>query len=356
MYTARWLRGVARLVADESSKPSQPPLIRNKENQLYILGANLRISLKGYMPLTQAGEEGGPYKVSGRCPLLFSKDPLGHDATQCGFDGKQADALDWLDRLARAQGDNMNVENTTEIAIEQAAEAGSGTQAGKPSALATLVHDQVEIMLAAWGTRFDLSELRDLPDKIGPPKGKVTPADLSLALDKGIAMLHDMKECPNDASSVVTRPNAPAPTDTDDLCTYKNVLETKLINYKKIQEHIPVQDKYPLGDQARDAAIRGLLRTVADEEENAGYTVVINQITRQKILVIGVVGRETMKAVSQTNLRLCGISPPAVPTGLPDFADCHELSNSRTAADRVTGNVEVGDPVLVQRRWFAQHG
>lgn len=346
MYTARWLRGAARLIADASSQPNGSPLISNADKQLYILGANLRLSIKNDMALIQAGGDGGTYKVSKRCPLLFSKSPFGADTPQCGLDGKQSAAFDWLDRLdrlGRLEGNSNDADYRTVTAIQQLAAASVGTAPGKPSALATLVRDEVEIMLAAWGKRADLSALSGLPALIESGKNKVTLDTLSEALDNGKSALKKMEGCPATYPSGLL--STQAPTDYEDLCRYKDDLEKVLDNFKTSMGREPDRNaNFMVSDDARKAAIRGLLRTIAIEQKDVGYTIV-NPDTNRKILVIGVVGQETMKAVSATNLHLCG-AVQADSTWPADFADCHEARKGEAPRNRITASVEVVDPVL----------
>ncbi|MGA3262562.1 MAG: hypothetical protein ABSC47_00795, partial [Terracidiphilus sp.] len=349
MYTARWLRGAARLIASESSKPKELSLINNDDRQLYILGANLRLSIKNGLALKQAGGQGGTYKVGNRCPLLFSKSPLGPGAPRCGSDGKQSAAFEWLDRLdrlGRLQGDSNDVDYRTVTAIQQLAAASVGTAAGKPSVLATLVRDEVEIMLAAWGGRADLSALSDLPDKIESGKNNVTLDTLSEAIDKGKSALEKMPGCLAALSSGLLSPHESTPSDYEDLCRYKDDLEKVLGNFKTSVGRMPDRNaNFLVSDDARKAAIRGLLRTIAGEQKDVGYTIV-NPATDRKILVIGVVGQDTMKAVSETNLHLCG-AVQADNAWPADFADCHEERRDEAPRDRITASVEVVDPVLV---------
>ena len=74
---------------------------------------------------------------------------------------------------------------------------------------------------------------------------------------------------------------------------------------------------------------------------------VVNKVNNQKILVIGVVGRDMLKSVSKTNLSLCGTLPITASTGVRDFADCQYPSMQRAAGDKITGDVSAGEPVLV---------
>ena len=94
---------------------------------------------------------------------------------------------------------------------------------------------------------------------------------------------------------------------------------------------------FVLTADARVAAENGLLRTLATEEKDIGYTVA-QLADGSSILIIGVTGQSTMKAVSQTNVRLC---PGSGADPVNAFGAC---------GDRVTsgdGNAVADDPVPI---------
>src|ERR1035441_3436794 len=114
MYTAQWLRVSALLLSDAGRDPNQTGEIGNFDHKTYLLGANLRITLK-------AG--GGT-----RCPLLFSQNPLDRNTFRCMGDASapEPEPLDWLgrlDRLARNGGSNPTVSALQMLASESAAQA-----------------------------------------------------------------------------------------------------------------------------------------------------------------------------------------------------------------------------------------
>ena len=115
------------------------------------------------------------------------------------------------------------------------------------------------------------------------------------------------------------------PADRADFNTYRASLVTVLSNLRKLADpSLPpnpakelllktlgdcakggsIGPCFVLAADARLAAENGLLRTIAMEEKDVGYTVA-QPADGSNVLIIGVTGQSTMKAVSQTNIRLC---------------------------------------------------
>ncbi|MEI9969886.1 MAG: hypothetical protein WDM87_15150, partial [Terracidiphilus sp.] len=125
---------------------------------------------------------------------------------------------------------------------------------------------------------------------------------------------------------LVNTPDHPAdPADRSDFNIYRASLVTILSNLSKLADpslpanpskqllqqtlgdcaqHGSIGPCFVLSTDARVAAENGLLRTIATEEKNIGYTVA-QLADGSSVLVIGVTGQSTMRAVSQTNIRLC---------------------------------------------------
>lgn len=295
MYTAQWLRVSALLLSDAGQDPIHKEAIGNFDHKTYLLGANLRITLKG---------GGGT-----RCPLLFSQNPLDRNTFRCVGDASapEPEPLDWLsrlDRLARNGGSNPTVAALQMLASESAAQAQ-----GRPIQLSELVRDEISILQSAWGLRFHVPSLSSDEKSKQAPAGSqlLTPAQVSDLADK----LKAMSDCP-------------APTNTGDqaeMCAYVSRLKDILISMKTIlappgnnpgagaaQQAAAgrkgVGASATLTDTERDDAIDGLLRTVAIEEKDIGYTVA-ETADGSSVLIVGLTGQSTMNAVSQTNIRLC---------------------------------------------------
>jgi hypothetical protein len=215
--------------------------------------------------------------------------------------------LDWLgrlDRLARNGGSNPTVSALQMLASESAAQAQS-----RPIELSELVRDEISILQSAWGQRFHIPALSSGEKSKQAPAGSqpLTPGQVSDLADK----LNAMSDCP-------------APTNTGDqaeMCAYVSRLKDILNSMKTIlapsgnnpgagaaqqtaAARKGVGASVTLTDTERDAAIDGLLRTVATEEKDIGYTVA-QTADGSNVLIVGLTGQSTMNAVSQTNIRLC---------------------------------------------------
>ena len=295
MYTAQWLRVSALLLSDAGRDPNQTGEIGNFDHKTYLLGANLRINLKG---------GGGT-----RCPLLFSQNPLDRNTFRCVGDANapEPEPLDWLgrlERLARNGGNNPTVSALQTLASESAAQAQ-----GRPIELSELVRDEISILQSAWGQRFHVPSLSSDEKSKQAQAGSqlLTPVQVSDLADK----LKAMSDCP-------------APVNTGDqaeMCAYVSRL-IDILNSMKTVLAPPgnnldagatqqtgagrkgVGASLILTDTERDAAIHGLLRTVAIEEKDIGYTVA-QTADGSSVLIVGLTGQNTMNAVSQTNIRLC---------------------------------------------------
>ena len=237
-------------------------------------------------------------------------------------DGTEPEPLDWLDRLDRLSRDPGS--NPTVTALQQLASESAAQAAGRQSALDELAHDEVSILESAWGMRLrlparlendssgkDVCGRHEIPEHAG--KGQFNQADLTkLAATLDQLDLVDSPKCPLD------------PVDRKDFIAYRDTLKVILGNLSKLAN--PSNPSNPskaflqnllgdcardsigpcfvLTDPAREAAERGLLRTIATEEQDVGYTVA-HTTNGSKVLIIGVTGQSTMTAVSQTNLRMC---------------------------------------------------
>jgi hypothetical protein len=361
MYTARWLRASALLLEDAARDHEQLELIQNRDHRLDMLGANLRIVKQ---KKNADGSEGGAGEQDGSggetpCPLLFAADPLAAGTVRCVGDGSVPEPLDWLgrlDRLSRQGGTTSTLAALQALATESAVKAN-----GRQTELDTLVTDEISILVSAWGRRFPVPAL---PAGAGSRTADSAEKELDAAEVRNLAgALEAMPACA-DAS-------APG-DDRRDMCAYAarlaHILRCRNAFVEQAQGAAPA-DTCPaegaageggsatangqrrvtgadltLTEKERDAARRGLLRTVALEEKNVGYTVATTANGR-KVLVIGVAGEDTMKAVSQTNLKLCPARPGAG-TGDLVFGRCSKKEQPGARGSQGY-TVLVTDPVEV---------
>jgi len=314
MYTARWLRTATVRLARASQAEGGSSLINNDDHQLYLLAANLRIQFKGDLRLQHQEGSDPAYSLNGRCPLLFSDDPFSPDSPMCADSGL-SQPIDWLDRLDRLSASNG--ENLTTEGLRQLATNAAMTAAGRDSVLKLLVSDQLSILKSAWGGRWpQVSALfgKSVSGERKRGAHKAAPGETDdSAPGKGIDLsptgvtdllsgLQNWPECQAGASFA----NAAEQADAGDMCTYRTGLEQIL---KEFSAELTASDAgktvpackaedgsssvgacFLLAQHARQAATNGLLRTIAKEQKNVGYTVA-TKADGQKMLVIGVVGK-----------------------------------------------------------------
>jgi hypothetical protein len=300
IYSSYWLRDMALVMR----KAAGEPLIANNDHRLDMLAANLRLA------------PGGTTN-KGQCSLLFAEDPFGTGATRCTSKGNVPETFDWVERLDKA------LRNETRSAIEGAMSAeglakelpqDAKRDRGRFRALIddelrsetqsaeeirkTVATNQLAILKAAWGkscalaSDFDKNALTD-PD--GLPQhllcaNQVAPDDLQ-------SFWKDLRAGLRSTFSK-------QPTEAHDLL---------------------------ISSESMKAAQRQLLYLVADELEDKGYTVV-GRDSNQKILVVGVVGKNTMSATSRQNLTICLKGTTPVPCEGGETSD-------------QTANVKVADPI-----------
>jgi hypothetical protein len=327
MYTARWLRTATVRLARASQAPGGSSLINNDDHQLYLLAANLRIQFKGDLRLQHNGGSNPAYSLNGRCPLLFSDDPFSPDSPMCADSGlsQPNDWLDRLDSLSASNGQNLTSEAMRELASDAAIKA-----AGRDTMLKLLVSDEIAIMQSAWGSWPEVAALTAKPGsgegasgagkRTSKTEDESSPGKQPNLSAQGVSdLISRLKNWPECQAGARFADDAET-KNVGDLCTYRTSLQQILQNFSdqlsasqqnKTIASCPVTNGTPslgacflLSDQARQAATNGLLRTIAKEQKNVGYTVA-TKADGQKILVIGVVGQNTMKEVSETNLRMC---------------------------------------------------
>jgi len=310
MYTAQWLRTAALLLSDADHDSQQSADIANHDHATNLLGANLLITMKGQ-----------------RCPLLFSQNPLDRGAFRCigSGDQLQPESLDWLTRLDRLSRQSAGGSgNPTVQAIQQLASDSTSKAAGRQSVLDELARDELKILQSAWGSR-----LRSLVpaenDASGKYKGGAQgvfqlPASGLLnqaALQEILTVLGKL--------DLAATPEYPLNSaDRADFNAYRASLTTVLGNLIKLADpslppnpprdalqkilgdcaQVSIGTCFVLSADARVAAENGLLRAIAIEEKDTGYTVA-QLADGSNVLIVGVTGQNTMKAVSQTNIRLC---------------------------------------------------
>jgi hypothetical protein len=310
MYTAQWLRVAGLLLSEADHDSQQSADIANHDHATDLLGANLLITMKGQ-----------------RCPLLFSQNPLDRDAFRCIGNGDQLEpeSLDWLTRLDRLSRQSAGGSgNPTVQAIQQLATDSANKAAGRQSVLDELARDELKILQSAWGSR-----LRSLVPAENDAAGKYKsgPQGVFQFPASGLLNQATLQEILSTLGKLdlAATPEYPVNSaDRADFNAYRASLTTVLGNLIKLSDpslppnpardvlqkllgdcaQVSIGTCFVLSADARVAAENGLLRNIAIQEKDTGYTVA-QLADGSSVLVIGVTGQNTMKAVSQTNIRLC---------------------------------------------------
>ncbi len=309
MYTAQWLRVAALLLSDADHDSQQSADIANHDHATNLLGANLFITMKGQ-----------------RCPLLFSQNPLDKDAFRCigSGDQLQPESLDWLTRLDRLSRQSGGSGNPTVQAIQQLATDSANKAAGRQSVLDELARDELKILQSAWGSR-----LRSLVPAENDASGKYKSGAQGVFQLRASGLLNQaaLQEILSTLGKLdlAATPEYPLNSaDRADFNAYRASLTTVLGNLIKLSDpslppnpardvlqkilgdcaQVSIGTCFVLSADARVAAENGLLRNIAIQEKDTGYTVA-QLADGSSVLIIGVTGQNTMKAVSQTNIRLC---------------------------------------------------
>ena len=263
MYSAGWLREMALRLKGElqdANKDHKKPL---------LLAANLRVKF-------------GP--KDSRCPLLFGPSGGENASANCTQDGGVATttALDWLRRLDLVINDK-----------EHATYIRSRTAGDRPSAIdfrmrMQLFFNEGEILgEMRQGLRDgEAKSLKDLIDRIGSFMTELekTRSTLQFSEKAGKALDELVSSCSEN--------DGPA----GDVCTYAKELQRKKNDLKCGGACASVL----IEGKPAEAGRQALLRSIAAEQENVGYTLVKHDST----LVIGVVGEGNMQGVSSSNRSL----------------------------------------------------
>jgi hypothetical protein len=393
IYSSTWLRRIAVLLRDSNKLPpvQDPPragpprrlLSASADGRLHMLGANLRLSFVAEGPDLPPDTQAGLRKQAKQfCPLLFHDDLLSATAPACASSGVTT-ATDWIGRLTYLLRLPSAPPTPAEAGILRNASADAtfrlqllvnqakmiGTVLEDPKIEAGMENDIKAKMPTNSVTSFEavFKELRDAVSCLGDDKNfKVDPA-------KGISgqtvRYAPVLKCKPEAGKVTAAPDVLNtsvdkishlhPCSTVDLCT---VMASFVECLKRLEPspQPPLLNAFPVRQsdedflislEARHAEARLLLRTIADEQEDVGYTIALDPTTKVRTLIVGVVGKETMSAVSPTNLKVCTKRVEGNATLMnADFSPCVSDDPQQKSLEhspgygRLVGSVVVGDP------------
>jgi hypothetical protein len=385
LYSARWLRRMAHLfhgASDIVTKPNpfsgegQEPVfntstvkIPSPGNKLLMLAANLRLNFKlegkeKDTVIPPGMETPKPSKsVKGKtapgltsytiCPLLFSWDPLGADLETCISGGDRGDTVttetDWLRRLDLTVDPIPGCRQSTSDQDECVPVAASiNAQARKDVKFRRqLLENEAKIILATLDEEKKWGDLKHALGVLGQDKAFE-------ALNSESAPLKLSKNGQESSASLRAIASQEAPPDL------RGILEalcSELDQLSSASRQSNVDFLFP--PDARRVAIHLLLTKIATKQKDIGYTIVGGSGPMAGTLVIGVIGQETMKAVSLVNLKLCTRWKADLTVDLP-CEDGRDDKGSDSAKGKFVGTVAVGDPLsavtTVLRAAWAKEG
>lgn len=369
IYSAVWLRRIALslqaasgLVKDDQTFPEEEDrvehhftagrkLINNDDHELLMLAANLRWNftprgnIQGSANLLWFPKQKFSEKVQRICPLMFTWNLPQQNSETCIPGGDKGNTvtteLGWLRRIdvtiaanphckltpddpercyPLARSMNMRARSDTAFRRQLLENAALIAAATLSDEIGRELNSELEKALKA------LSEDAAFENLTGKNP------QLKLKIEKLNALDGLIKKIPG--SSPIA----------EDLNLVLTALHDNLKNASK-------NDGNALFSvNARKAAIRLLLRKIAMEQKDVGYTIVEHG-PMAKTLIIGVIGQETMKEVSPGNLRVC----TRYKGGQAIDGACGVESDPR-----LEGTVVVGDPLLavttvLRAAWFRWH-
>jgi hypothetical protein len=382
LYSATWLRGIA-LGLRWASNPKNGASINNGDHKLLMLAANLRVTGSGAKSngakeadVDSAGKTGDSAKAAKQksaksdsgsgCPLLFG--PKSMDAsdleskTTCTTGAVPVTtAMDWLSRIdatldSKTGAEGQIIEETKRNANFDAVHAATTLQLRR-----TLMENQASMMLSmADGIPSEVVEQgAAAPDSdIGPGLKKIRSALKALSKDTSYLLNENDR-------TLDLNPQTPAATATDKSpisgYTARTLLVEGLGDVEKLKtprgkaaedllkfgtaikerfQSILTYDPLLIDQPSRRAGRRLLLRAIAKEQKDAGYTIFHNGVSgdvtsdNHGTLIIGIMGPDTMTAVSPTNLE---VGPPM------NFQEAKNLSGGKK--DSMKGTVQAFDPL-----------
>jgi hypothetical protein len=307
LYSADWLQEIARQLqervtsADGSKANHEIP----DTEKLHLLASNLR---------AEADKDSTKGKDKG-CPLLFAprpKDDAPAAETTCVSSGGEnvPEAQDWVERLdltLQPKPDETDEERASAKARYEAGEetntlAGEINKRARESPLVRrqLMINQVEQM-AAMNPNAGSQESTK----------KLAKEDSYVISENAVSLKDDAayKNLTNDFESRCKPPRAGR--KEKDLCEFERGLIRIFDQLKPPAKGTPEisQSKlnFLLTPKERTAGLLSLLRVIAEEEKDVGFTFSDRRAKdgkTQRTLLVALVGVGTMKAVSPTNLKI----------------------------------------------------
>lgn len=359
LYSALWLRRMALSLQGASSPANHShrfpeeqvgakhdfaagsALIGNSDHKLLMLAANLRWNftpqgnVQGSDDSSWFPKDKFAQKVKEACPLMFTWDSPKQGLATCVPGGERGNTvtteMDWLRRLDLTVEPsspecelNTDPDNCFPLARSLNLRARSDVTFRRQ-----MLENQAKIALAT------------LSDEIEKIIGEQASSELECilgGLSSDTAFDDLMGKEPQLKLKLEAESDALVGMSDPELSPIAKDLNLILTDLRDSLKKASQNDvNFLLSLNARKAAIRLLLRRIATEQRDIGYTIVNNGSMAQT-LVIGVIGQETMKAVSPVNLKVCTEFRKGQ---VKDFS-CEDGGS----APKLEGTVAVGDPLL----------
>ena len=312
LYSGTWLRRIAYLLRgasgdfDTPSKPRPNSIPQSDgawsisksnsvDHTLHMLAANLRVKVTA--PKT-------PSKAD-FCPLLFSEDLASEVECSAGDESVSA-AMGWLSR----------VDSALDPVIRQSLYRQSATYnrfsqqllANELAVFASILKESPDAKIFSLDIKSKLAtNLKEVTQKLGAAGKAQTDDEYTSAFINGASGIQTLIQALEGSSGQAT-PTA--------LAAEKDLLTVSLELSNRIDT---VRTKSPLLSKEGLQATRNLLlREIASEQRNIGYTVIQSPSKESKTLIIGVVGKETMQEVSKDSFAV-----------YPDLFDCQTTDPSQ---------------------------
>jgi hypothetical protein len=409
IYSATWLRRIAILLrgASDSSllggnpfpDPSSPKgrpwnfgTIENKDGQLQLLAANIRVSTTD--PKKKAASGAAKEGPKPSCPLLFSLDLAAGPECATGDSSISAE-MDWLLRIDQTlpqqtspQAPAANATNGSLDETRRLVEEALTSRAKQNSQFRRqLLTNQVAI-ISSLLDGFECPKLLDL-DKF---------SEAETAIDKTNPETDSSsdKYRSNEATTWSTLKTYVETVDSDSLRKFPQTCRVFSVSagdgaYLKDADLLvqvvqalentlhPLSDKSAASQNAllpygiRESILRLFLHLIAREQRDVGYTIA-TQPNHKRVLIVGVVGKETMKEITHDYFTVypdtndCSMGAQTVPLAVCD--DRKEvlkrrdtyLSNIPDAKHkdlRTAFELNVGDPrttvtTILRAAWAAR--
>ncbi|HWG19339.1 MAG TPA: hypothetical protein VG225_02345 [Terracidiphilus sp.] len=330
MYGSGWLRtmalnlGIVSQLTNATDDGSERPA--NSDHQLYMLAANVRLHLKS------------PGKSINSCPLLFAREGLAPGGAEGGTpatcsqqtSGNPPELLDVLDRMTRVLQNPQLVDSLASEATYPDKETKNATEVQQRVTQhrnQLIVNQLDELRLMAWGIKGNgdlLNSIKGLQTRLKSSAAVFPQPNELIGICQGVESLAGSDEkggeegCKSWARQAC-QPSAGPPSsipnplteagEIADLKAFANGLLEKLGTLCKQTTKSMSKlkgDELIVSEDAREKGVQALLRAIAREQENIGYTVTSLGSGKQGTeLIIGVVGESTLKDVSLTNRSFC---------------------------------------------------